>query len=141
MTIVTKNSFYLHCLLCIVSLSACGQDYHGNNTDSIKHNVIEKDKTFLYFYQDDSDMSILSEFLLFDSLFSINIGQNNFKVDENLEKLQNIYPGSYAAYQENSSLYKSFRLIVFEGKKRKGLEIIFVIKENKIYNISTRYDE
>ena len=172
----------------MVSLSACGQDYYGNDIDSIKHNVVEtkdismsglklddspeqavrllgepskkrvgtdditdenftmfhygpKDKTFLYFYQDNSDVSMLNEFLLFDSLFSINIGQNNFKVDENLEKLQNIYPGSYAAYQENSSLYKSFRLIVFEGKKRKGLEIIFVIKENKIYNISTRYDE
>ena len=161
MTIVTKNSFYFQYIVYLAyCLSACGQDYYGNDTDSIKHNVIEiedisisglklgdspeqaikllgepskrrvgidditddnftmfyygpRDKTFLYFYQDDSDMSILSEFLLFDSLFSINIGQNNFKVGESLEKLQNIYPGSYAAYQEDSSPYKSFRLIVF----------------------------
>ena len=101
----------------------------------------QDENTFFYFYQLDPDKFLLSDFLLFDLSFSLDIGQNNFKVGESLEKLQVIYPGSYTAYQENTSPHKSFRLVVFEDGKRKGLEIIFVIRNDKIYNISTRYDE
>lgn len=169
-------------------MSACGQSYYGNDTDSIKHNVVDikdinisglyfedtpdravqllgeprkkrndvdeyndeqfavfyygqDEKTYIYFYQTDPDKFLFSDFLLFDQSFSLDIGQNNFRVGESLEKLQNIYPGSYAAYQGDTSLHKSFRLIVFENGERKGLEIIFVIRENKIFNIATRYDE
>lgn len=189
MTMVTKSNLYLHCLLYVASsLSACGQSYYGNDTDSVKHNIIDikeisvsgvkindspdqaiqllgepkkkrrdvdeynddtfivyyygqEERTFLYFYQPDANEFLFSDFLLFDLSFSLTIGQNNFKVGESLKKLQDTYPESYAAYQKDASPYKSFRLIVFENGGRKGLEINFVIKENKIYNISTRYDE
>ena len=184
-----KNSLYIQYLLHVVfSLSACGQSYYGNDTDSIKHNIVDiteisvsgvkindspsqairllgepkrknsdfdeyndesftvyyygqKENTYLYFYQPDTNEYLFSDFLLFDRSFILTIGQNNFKVGESLEKLYNTYPKSYAAYQKDTSLHKSFRLIVFENGERKGLEIIFVIKEGKIYNISTRYDE
>ncbi len=101
----------------------------------------QDEKTFLYFYQSDPGKFLFSSFLLFDLSFSLNIEQSNFEVGQGLDKLRSIYPDSYAAYQEDSLPHKSFRLIVFEEGRRKGLEIIFVIREDRIYNISTRYDD
>ena len=99
------------------------------------------EKSFFYFYDADRFDYLLEEFELAEPIFSVHIGSNAFEVGDSLDSLQRVYPKSYDDYITSTDPYKSFRLVIFRDGKRMGLEILFVIKEGKIHNISTRYDE
>ncbi len=99
------------------------------------------DKSFFYFYDSGESGYILEEFELADPRFSVHIGSTVFKVGDSLSLLQQGFPKSYSDYVASTDPYKAFRIIVFKNGKRMGLEILFLVKEEKIYNISTRYDE
>ena len=101
----------------------------------------KNNKTFFDFHHSTELGVILIDFNVSDSLFSVTVNKRTYKVGENVNKLRDSFPKSYEEYTNNEDPYKVLQVVVLKNEQRMGLEILFLIKEGKIYNISTRYDE
>ena len=101
----------------------------------------KNDETFFDFHHSVELGIILIDFNVSDSAYGVTVNERTYKVGDNVSKLKDNFSKSYEEYINNEDPYKAFRVVVFKDSQRMGLEILFVIKEGKIYNISTRYDE
>ena len=104
--------------------------YYGNSN-----------KSFLDFHHSPELGVVLIDFSLSNSQYEVTIDKKKYRVGDNVNLIKSTFSKSYSDYVNNEDPYKSLRIIVFKDGKRMGLEILFVLRENKIYSISTRYDE